>query len=53
MEKDIWAEKIKNKKREKIKYKKNLDVNLLELILIVKNLISVSKLVKYTITLMN
>ena len=43
----------KRKRRRENEMKKNLDVKLLELIQIVKNLIYILKLVKYTFTLMN
>ena len=53
MEKDIWTEKKEKEEERENEIKKNLDVKLLELIQIVKNLIYILKLVKYTFTLMN
>ena len=53
MEKDIWTEKKEKEEERETEIKKNLDVKLLELIQIVKNLIYILKLVKYTFTLMN
>ena len=53
MKKDTLTEMKKKKMKEKKKYKKNLDVNLLELILMQKIMIFLLRLVKYKITLLN
>ena len=50
-EKGHQTEKKKKKKREETKQKNNFVVNLSELVLIVKNSRLISKLVKYTVTL--
>ena len=53
MKKDTLTEIKEMKMKEKKKQKKNLDINLLELILTEKMMIFLLKLVKYRITLLN